>query len=339
LSVSREPKASAPSITMTDPPFDERLWSHYPSILRPINDSRHLLLGFSGSVVWKVATESGPVAVRQLPRTVGPRPPTDHSNLTRVRLHGWSEVPQPLPNNDGETFTKHADSWWDLCTWQPGELARVPIDERHLQAAMHFIARWHAFWTKEKLVGTQSNTADSVQNRQLEWNRLKARDCTTPKSDPLGLQRRTAQISSAIAHRVDAHLHELPLLLSDEPKVYCHGDLHHEHILFTDGSPTGLIDLSCRWDYAAADLARWLSTTTEMNHWPQAVEWYREGAPLSAASERAIPLLAETGLVIAALRWEKWLFGSDPERRYFPRPDLAYDRWRSVVERLEAELM
>ena len=331
---------------MSDSAFDERIWSHYPSILHPTNQSRLCLHGFSGSVVWKVATNSGPIAVRRFPCRPDDRPPSDHSSLIRARLHGWMEVPQPLPNNEGQTFTKHDDSWWDVCTWQPGEPARLPIGEPHLRSAMHFIARWHSFWTNEK---TDSNSnvipQDAVARRNEEWRRLWRNEGASAgvrdgrADDPVGLSGRTFRVVEARSRQLEEHLHKLPLLLSNEPKVFCHGDLHHEHLLFTDGKPTGLIDLSCRCDFAAADLARWLSTTTEMNRWPQAIEWYREGAPLSAASGRAIPLLAQTGLVIAALRWEKWLLSADPERRYFPRPDLAYARWRNLVERLESELM
>jgi Ser/Thr protein kinase RdoA (MazF antagonist) len=339
---------------MTDPAFDERFWLHYPPILRPIDRARRALHGFSGSVVWKAATEAGFVAVRRFPLqktwqysplapAFSDRPPfeLDHAHLFRARIHGWTEVPQPLPNNDGQTFTKHDGAWWDVCTWQSGEPAQIPVDGPHLRAAMHLIARWHIYWTGEKSKELHSVDADAVQSRRTEWRRLWRRQWASPggwsgtAEDPLGLSDRTARAVKARARRIESQLYELQTLFAAEPKVLCHGDLHREHVLFTDGKPTGLIDLSCRWDYAAADLARWLSTTTDMNRWAQAVEWYRERAPLSAASERAIPMLAETGLAIAALRWEKWLLGVDPERRYFPRPDLAYDRWRAVVERLE----
>jgi Ser/Thr protein kinase RdoA (MazF antagonist) len=343
---------------MSDPAIDEQFWSHYPSILHPNDFSRQCLHGFSGSVVWKIATELGHVAVRRFPSRKPPgstlglrtlvheRPPLDHHELTRARLYGWNEVPQPLPNNDGETFTMHDDSWWDVCSWQPGEPVKLPIDGPHLREAMHFIARWHSFWTKQSARFDSNDIhQDAVGRRIEEWRRLWRIDWSTQglwgnrSNDPLGLAGRAFRAVKARARVMESHLHQLPLLLSNEPKVFCHGDLHREHILFTDGKPTGLIDLSCRWDYAAADLARWLFTTTEANRWTQAAEWYREVAPLSAASERAIPMLAETGLVIAALRWEKWLLGIDPERRYFPRPDLAYDRWRMIVERLEGEML
>jgi len=210
---------------------------------------------------------------------------------------------------------------------------------------MHFIARWHRFWNKANS-GFDPNhgDTDAIGRREMEWRRLWRNsfpDLThLPRpEDPLGLAGRTHRAVNARARRVEEALHELPSLLALEPKVICHGDLHREHILFTDHVVTGFIDLSCRWDYAAADLARWLSTTAEPNRWAEAVAWYREVAPLSPATERAIPLLAETGLVIAALRWERWLLGPASERRFFPRPDLAYDRWRLILERLEgAEL-
>lgn len=206
---------------------------------------------------------------------------------------------------------------------------------------MHFIARWHSFWTKDR-VGWDDNVIphNAIERRREAWrgflrNRWFFWDGGENQEDPLGLEGRVFRAVTARARLVESHLRALPRLLGGVPYVYCQGDLHREHILFTAGVPTGLIDLSCRWDFAAADLARWLPSVAEPNRWPQAVEWYREVAPLSANSERAIPMLASTGLVIAAVRWREWLLGAEPRRRRFPRPELAYGRWQEVVERLE----
>lgn len=334
---------------MSDPEIDERFWSHYPAILHPISTPQSTTPGMSGSIVWKVETKSGSVAVRRFSeRQQESSLAVAHSLMSRARAFGWGEIPQPLPNNDGQTLTNYDGVFWDICTWQLGDRVELPIDDNRLRSAMHLIARWHSFWTRDKLGSlVVPITLDSIENRRSEWQRLGNSDScprlqlgnATQNSDPLALGERTSKIVKSRTGKINEQLSSLTVLLARESKVLCHGDLHREHILFTDGEPSGLIDLSCRWDYAAADLARWLSTTTEANCWPQAVEWYREVAPLSAASERAIPILAETGMVIAALRWEKWLLGSDPERRCFPRPELAYDRWRSLVERLEGGML
>ena len=348
---------------MTIPALDGHFWSHYPSILRPLAPPTPSQPGLSGGVVWRAETNAGPVAIRRFaPHQHLPSTHAVHDHTTKARALGWIEIPQPLPNSHGGTLTDHGNHLWEITTWQPGEPAKFPIDDLRNGAAMRFIARWHSFWTRDKLGhNLQTASPDAVANRQAEWQRLTtgwhaqaasagmsnspepSESCprlqlghATPNNDPLRLAGRTAQAVKARADRTEDHLHVLPPLLAREPKVYCHGDLHREHILFTDDDVTGFIDLSCRWDYAAADLARWLSTTTEPNRWAEAVAWYREVASLSPASERAIPLLAETGLVIAALRWKRWLLGPESERRFFPRPDLAYDRWRLIVERLEA---
>src|SRR4051794_4758303 len=104
---------------MSDLSLDERLWAHYPSILQPVDRAQSPLQGLSGAIVWKVATEPALSAARRHPMSIYiPTPRSAHEQMTAARAHGWAEVPQPLPNNDGETFTKHDDSWWDVCTWQ-----------------------------------------------------------------------------------------------------------------------------------------------------------------------------------------------------------------------------
>ena len=322
--------------------IDARLWRHFPPILQPIDIHPLIPTGLSGSVVWKVRTHAGDVAVRKFgPRTSNRTTEESHSTMSLARRFGWKEVPQPFPNNLGLTTTQSGDDHWDLCTWQPGEPAKLPIDGPHLRSALHFIARWHSFWTKER-AGWNDNVIlqTAEQRRRAEWRRLYRNGIPDVlhfehAADPLGLNSRAWRAASARARRLEEILGGLPPLLVGEPLVFCHGDLHHEHLLFAEGVPTGLIDLSCRWDYAAADLARWLPSVADANRWPQAIEWYREKALLSERSERAIPMLVETGLAIAALRWREWLLGADSHRRCFPRPDLAYGRWREVVERLE----
>jgi Ser/Thr protein kinase RdoA (MazF antagonist) len=322
--------------------IDERFWRRYPQALHPRSISDSESSGLSGAVVWKAATACGDVAVRRHETNADlPTLKAAHADMNRARLHGWTEVPQPLPNNDGETLTHHDGAWRDVCTWQPGAPAKLPIDVRHLRSSMHLIARWHSFWTKDR-VGWDDNVIpqNAVERRREAWrgflrNRWFFWDGGESQEDPLGLEGRVYRAVCARSRLVESRLRALPGLLNGESYVYCHGDLHRDHILFTDGVPTGLIDLSCRWDFAAADLARWLPSVAEQNRWPQAVEWYREKAPLSANAERAIPMLVTTGLVIAAVRWRNWLLVAGRQRRNFPQRELAYRRWQEVVERLE----
>jgi Ser/Thr protein kinase RdoA (MazF antagonist) len=312
-----------------------QFWQQYPSLLHPIQTPEVHSTGLSGAIIWKASTKSGDIAVRRFgPKTSRSDVQILHDLLTQARRLSWHEVPQPFPANDGSTVVEHAGSHWDLCSWQPGEPSTLPISDGRLRSSMHLIARWHGFWTRENTGTFIDANSNAVLRRQTEWRRL-----TDGKSfrEAAGgdLARRTFVAIEARRRRLEELFNALPLVLAAEPLVFTHGDLHREHILFTDDMPTGLIDLSCRWDYAAADLARWLPSVAEPNRWPHALEWYREKAPMSTNSERAIPMLAATGLTIAALRWKEWLLGSEPYRRYFPNLDLANRRWQEVIESLE----
>ena len=324
-----EPEAQARAEITQD------FWRHYPTVLHPIEIFEIQSTGLSGAIVWKASTKSGDIAVRMFgPQTRQTDIRNAHAFLSHARQLGWVEVPQTFPANDGSMIVEHAGAFWDICTWQPGEPAPLPISDDRLRSSINLIAHWHRFWKRENATPNSSAVQNAVQRRRAEWLRLADGEsfCGAKGDD---LADRTLEAIEARRRSLEELFEALPLLLANERLVLTHGDLHREHILFTDDLPTGLIDLSGRWDYPAADLARWLPSVAEPNRWSQAFEWYREKAPLSANSERAIPMLDATGLAISALRWAEWLLGIEGRRRYFPRPDLAYRRWQEVVERLE----
>src|SRR6476619_5060032 len=113
---------------MSDSEIDARFWSHFPAIIHPICPPQSTNPGMSGSVVWKVETKSGLVAVRKYSECQQESSlATTHSLMTRARAFGLNEIPQPLPNNEGRTLTNHDGVFWDVSTWQLGEPAELPI--------------------------------------------------------------------------------------------------------------------------------------------------------------------------------------------------------------------
>lgn len=102
--------------------------------------------GFSGAVVWRIASSAGEYALRRNPAGQPPPPRRAwlHRFLRFVRGRGLDFIAAPLTTRHGATFVERGGHSWELSPWLPGaaDYHRAPSRAR-LAAAMIALARFH----------------------------------------------------------------------------------------------------------------------------------------------------------------------------------------------------
>src|SRR5205085_11670626 len=113
-------------------------------------------------------------------------------------------------------------------------------------------------------------------------------------------------------------------------------DVHHEHVLFTGDQVTGLIDFGAlRIDTPLTDVARLVGSLVGDDAEARriALDAYAELRPLSEADRRLVDVLDQSGVVLGALNWLKWLY---VERRDMGPVTPIVRRLDELLARLEA---
>ena len=150
---------------------------------------------------------------------------------------------------------------------------------------------------------------------------------------------RLCQLAKGTLEVARRHHPRLQQLLSIGDRRYslllCHRDLHREHVLFEDGQPCGLIDWGALGiDSPACDVARLLGSLVpdDSAAWHDAIDAYRQFAPLDDGEEELSWRLDQIGCMIAALHWLEWIV---VERRHFVERVAALERWETLLRRLQ----
>src|SRR5262249_33844918 len=115
----------------------------------------------------------------------------------------------------------------------------------------------------------------------------------------------------------------------------CLCDVWHAHVLFEGEVVSGLVDYgSVKVDHVAADLARLLGSLVpdDAAQTAAGLDAYGRLRPLAARERELVALLDETGAILAAATWLRWL--SRAGRRCEDRAAAA-DRLASLVRRIE----
>jgi len=215
---------------------------------------------------------------------------------------------------------------WDLVTWRPGKADYRDAPSRpRLRAAMHTLARFHDLAGRDNC--TPSLIPPSVTDRLHQWEELRGgllakieQALARPLDNPIDqLAPRLLNVAKAayFASRADQSLGEVPKLPL-QPTIR---DVHHDHVLFTGDEVTGLIDFGAmRIDTPLADIARLLRSLAgdDRDARAFALAVYAELRPLSAADERLIAWLDETGTILSVFNWLNWLY---VERRDMGEPE------------------
>lgn len=93
-----------------------------------------------------------------------------------------------------------------------------------------------------------------------------------------------------------------------------HGDPRREHLLFSEGRVSGLIDFGAvTHDTPMVDLARWLCETASADAaaWQSGVDAYHSVRPLSTAERRLVSTLTLSGVVASGFNWVRWAQSGD----------------------------
>ena len=300
--------------------------------------------GWSGSQLWKITAADG--------RELGLRCwPAEHPSeerllfIHRVLIEVAKSLPIvacPLPSAAGATFVRHAERLWELTPWMPGRPEdRHPPSEAKLRAALQALARFHGAAAN---VQTALDIAPSWTDRHQQAEALRRggmEQITTALLQPLDaaldpMARRLLPLARRALDRLTGDA-----LMSGPPELAllpAIRDIHREHVLFTGDEVTGLIDFGAlRVDTPLADVSRLIGSLAGSNREVRrlALHTYAELRPLSAEDRRLIDFFDESGLVLAAFNWLRWLY---VERRDMGPPEPIVRRLTEIEARLSAIL-
>ncbi len=300
--------------------------------------------GWSGSLIWRVTTQSGDIlCLRRWPieHPTPVRLTWMHSVLLRVAPN-LPIIPFPLRSATGQTFVESAGHLWELTDWRPGtaNFHASPTLPR-LRAAMQALATFHQL---SENVQNQTAVPLSVLDRIQQLNSLSSGGLAAIERairSPLHseLDQRAAQLLGLINQLLQASS-LLPRLaaIGQLPLSPAIRDIHHDHLLFIGDELTGLIDFGAmRLDTPLTDIARLVGSLVadDRQMRQSAFDCYHEIRPLSETDRAIVELLDESGLLLSAVNWLTWLY---VERRDMGPPAPIVHRLDAILSRMQQRL-
>lgn len=306
--------------------------------------------GLSGARFWRITTPEGPLVLRRWPieHPTPERLRFIHAVLNHAAENGVTFLPLPITTRGGRTFVEHGGHLWELTPWLPGvaDYERSPSDEK-LHAAMTALAQFHSATADFKANQTQAATSlaagapaitkrldrlRELANGGIESLSRAIADMTWPEFASLARQF-IADLSRAIPSAI-AKLEPLAgLSLTQQP---CIRDVWHDHILFSGGRVTGIVDFGgIDIDTPTTDIARLLGSLAgdDAAAWRIGIGAYSEMRSLSQGESQAIPALDIAGTLLAGCNWIRWIYG---EQRHFESQTQVLDRFRKIVARVNS---
>lgn len=279
----------------------EPILSHYS----PAVDGLHWVPvagGFSGANVWRGDDPTG------IPAFALKAWPTEMTAARLATIHRWMTqaahlpfMPMVLRTKRGQTLVSQGDRNWDITRWMPGEpLANPSIAE--VEAACEAIARLHLAWPTER-----NAVCPGVQNRLRILGDFRERFGTGIGSLLVSeaLRPLVRQAWEVVAARV-AWAEQLlrpweNVAVSLRP---CVRDLRSEHVLFSQGTVSGIVDFGAMAvDHPAVDLARFLGDVAEDEpRFAAGLRSYRGLANFDEPDE-FVRVLRHTGTVCSVIGW------------------------------------
>jgi Ser/Thr protein kinase RdoA (MazF antagonist) len=299
--------------------------------------------GFSGARLWQITSVAGPFCLRAWPSD-GPTPEQlnwIHSLMARARHTGLDFVPLIIPGRSGATWMQHEGRLWEVTTWQAGraDFHAQPTPGR-LEAACTALAQLHGVWAEATRTVGPCPAVQRRLERAREWARL-VQDGWQPQfeeseDDPIEPWARRAW------PLLRAQVNWVPRALAcfatwSAPLQPCLCDIWHDHVLFDGEQITGIIDYGgVAVDHVAADLARLLGSLAQDDAalWAAGLSSYTRRRLLTRDEERLVRLLDETGTLLGAANWLKWLYWEG--RSFEDRAGVAR-RLAVLVKRLERQ--
>jgi Ser/Thr protein kinase RdoA (MazF antagonist) len=298
--------------------------------------------GFSGAQLWKLATSEGDWCLRGWPPgSIDPARLTwIHNNLSQIVRAGCRIVPRALPTREGTTLVAYDGRLWDLSPWLSGaaNYGQAPTRAK-LTAALQSLARFHRSARDAAASRPAVSASPSLANRlalirTLDgglWRELyqATRSRVTPSRATSDLAQRARLILEHYRRCAPDVLQQVRAAQRLHARLQvCHGDLWHDHVLFSGEEVTGLVDFGAmKMESCAMDVARLLGSLVQDDStlWEIGIAAYERIESLSDADRALIAVFDQSTVLLSGMNWLKWLL---LERRQF-------ECWSRVLQRLD----
>lgn len=299
--------------------------------------------GFSGSQIWWLETERGPVCLRRWPKSFpGPeRLEFIQAVLWHVEQEGFRLVPVPFETKTHGGYLFFDGYFWEITPWMPGcaDYLRLPCATR-LRAAMTALANFHLAAVSFPLPDERPSASSGIVRRfamlaELLAGRLeKVASAVCQKTCP------------ELAERAASHCH---LFRQAAAKVTpleqaarqarvrlqpCIRDVWHDHILYCGQEVSGIIDFGAmRPECVSGDIARLLGSMVQDDPlmWNVGLTAYQSVRPLSDAELQLITAFDRTGVLLSGIQWIEWIYC---EHRQFEDLEAIACRFDEIIKRL-----
>jgi hypothetical protein len=296
--------------------------------------------GFSGARLWQVAGLAGPLCLRAWPAS-GPsrrRLTWIHSLQEKARAAGLDFVPGVFRDRNGHSWVEHDGRLWDVTAWMPGwaDFHARPTDHR-LQEACRALARLHKVWAEPEMPAAACPAVRQRLDCVRDWLALVGSGWHpdfSGQNDPVAswAQQAWRLVPDRVSRIVGRLSHWETRLLRLQP---CLCDVWHAHVLFLGDEVSAIVDYgSVKPNHVAADLARLMGSFVggDTKRWEVGLEAYRDLCSLSAEEQELARCLDQTGTVLGAANWLRWLYH---ERRTFTDCQAVAARLGEAVTRME----
>jgi len=318
-----------------DPAVRELLDRHYPTLGGASWSALGNAGGFSGARLWRgTAPDGSQYCLRAWPmaRATEERLGFIHSALAHCAL---TIVPKLIASNNGMTWVRKGDQFWEITTWLPGtaDFHRLPSDAR-LIAAMYALAEIHRAWQPSDARREPSAAIERMIGAAHDWQEFVAGGWKPDLSEApnSAIRDRLDRAWQALASTSSAVEFELRDWLSRPlPCQICLCDVWHDHILYEGDVVTGVIDFGAvKRDCVAVDLARLLGSLIpdEPERMKLALDAYSARHSVANEIVELVPALDRVGPAIGLMNWLRWIC---EEKR-------IYHDWDQVAQRMDALL-
>ena len=330
---------------MTNPPLPTEVLQWLPVSAKPwrfLGSNG----GFSGAQLYRATDSSEDLCLR--------RWPLEHPTPQRLHLiNSWLSkaaskvdcLPVPKLGNDGAAWLETETGRWELSPWMPGtaDYHQQPTSGK-LASACQTLAQLHQSWAS--LRQRQSMLPPSISSRQsrlLQWQQqecsqikavLREQDTRRP------LYTEASQLFALTQDAATRFLTSFQQQLTQaarKPRNLqpCLRDIWHDHLLFVGDELTGVVDFGAmNWEIPEADMARCLGSLIpdDTSTWHQARLAYEAECPKSNLDWDLTLLLDQSGCLVAATNWLKWLL---LENRRFEDTERVSNRLSAIAKRLQ----
>jgi Ser/Thr protein kinase RdoA (MazF antagonist) len=295
--------------------------------------------GFSGARLWRATGLAGPLCLRAWP-TSGPsaeRLEWIHFLMRTGSVAGLAFVPAVFRDRQGHSWQAREGRLWEVTAWMPGraDFREQPTGCR-LHEACAALARLHVVWAEvDGSVGVCPAIAQRLDVART-WRELVASGWQLEylEDDPVAPWARRAW---TVLPALIPHVRELLAPWQARPIRLqpCLCDIWHDHVLFVGDAVSGIVDYGgVKPSHVSADLARLLGSLVgeDAERRQTALAAYRQLAPLSVEEAGLLDVLDQTGCILGAANWLRWLYH---ERRNVEDRQAVAGRLAELVPRLE----